>query len=141
MYSHTFTNTVHQILGVHLSTNWTVSSTNSVLDAYQISRQSVRLFWKYRSPCESDIWSHACVLASSPDFMHVFLTAGQHVLCVMQCINGYPIVGLGLATCAAVAPPSPVTLFLLKHTQLVLCGLQSQCNHIEINPTMKMQGD
>ena len=65
MYSHTFTNTVHKILGVHLSTNWTVSSTNSVLDAYQISRQSVRLFWRYRSPCESDIWSHACVFASS----------------------------------------------------------------------------
>ena len=42
-----FTNTVHQILGVHLSTNCTVSSTNSVLDDYQISRQSVRLFWKY----------------------------------------------------------------------------------------------
>ena len=57
-----FTNTVHQILGVHLSTNCTVSSNNSVLDAYQISGQSVRLFWKYQSPCESEVWSHAMKL-------------------------------------------------------------------------------
>ena len=57
-----FTNTVHQILGVHLSTNCTVSSTNSLLDAYQISGQSVRLFWKYQSPCESEVWSHAMKL-------------------------------------------------------------------------------
>ena len=65
----------------------------------------------------------------------------MHVCLHRQHINGYPVVGLAFATCAAVAPPSPVTLFLLKRTQLVLCGLQSQCNHIEINPTMKMQGD
>ena len=57
-----FTNTLHQILGVHLSTNCTVSSTNSLLDAYQISGQSVRLFWKYQSPCESEVWSHAMKL-------------------------------------------------------------------------------
>ena len=57
-----FTNNIHQILGVHLSTNCTVSSTNSLLDAYQISGQSVRLFWKYQSPCESEVWSHAMKL-------------------------------------------------------------------------------